>query len=101
MASLVVLLGSLSYIMVLAIITGSLGFIFAMGVTLLGAVAIAKFLGEAIALSYPLIFSLLIGFGVLRGILRYIEQYTNHYIAFRRCYAIRYLVLYEHYFLQR
>lgn len=43
MASLVVLLGSLSYIMVLAIITGSLGFIFAMGVTLLGAVAIAKF----------------------------------------------------------
>lgn len=89
MASLVVLLGSLSYIMVLAIITGSLGFIFAMGVTLLGAVAIAKFLGEAIALSYPLIFSLLIGFGVLRGILRYIEQYTNHYIAFRLLAVLR------------
>ena len=33
MASLIVLLGSLSYIMILAVINGSVGFIAAMGVT--------------------------------------------------------------------
>ena len=37
MASLIVLLGSLSYIMILAVINGSVGFIAAMGVTVFGA----------------------------------------------------------------
>ncbi|MDY6073649.1 MAG: ABC transporter ATP-binding protein [Eubacteriales bacterium] len=83
MASLITLLGSLAYIMVIAVINGSLGFIFAMGVTLMGAVGVAKALGETIALSYNLIIGLAIGFGVFRGILRYFEQYSNHYIAFR------------------
>lgn len=83
MASLITLLGSLAYIMVIAVINGSLGFIFAMGVTLMGAVGVAKALGETIALSYSLIIGLAISFGVFRGILRYFEQYSNHYIAFR------------------
>lgn len=83
MASLITLLGSLAYIMVIAVINGSLGFIFAMGVTVMGAVGVAKALGETIALSYSLIIGLAIGFGVFRGILRYFEQYSNHYIAFR------------------
>ena len=52
MASLILLLGSLSYIMVLAVINGSLGFVCAMGVTVFGAVGVAKALGEAITLSY-------------------------------------------------
>ena len=42
MAKLILLLGSLAYIMILAVINGSLGFICAMGVTLLGAIGIAK-----------------------------------------------------------
>lgn len=42
MASLIVLLGSLAYIMLLAIINGSVGFLCAMGITLLGAIGIAK-----------------------------------------------------------
>lgn len=46
MANLILLLGSLSYIMVLAVINGSAGFVSAMGVTLFGAVGIAKALGE-------------------------------------------------------
>ena len=46
MASLILLLGSLAYIMVLAVINGSVGFICAMGVTLMGAVGVAKALGE-------------------------------------------------------
>ena len=89
MASLILLLGSLAYIMVLAVINGSLGFVCAMGVTLFGAVGIAKAMGEVIALSYGWIIALAIGCGVLRGLLRYLEQYGNHYIAFRLLAVLR------------
>ena len=89
MASLILLLGSLSYIMVLAVINGSVGFVCAMGVTVFGAVGVAKALGEAIALSYGWIIGLTIGCGVLRGLLRYFEQYSNHYIAFRLLAVLR------------
>lgn len=89
MASLIVLLGSLSYIMILAVLNGSVGFLCAMGVTLSGAVGIAKALGEDIALSYGMIVTLAIGCGVLRGLLRYLEQYSNHYIAFRLLAVLR------------
>ena len=89
MASLIMLLGSLAYIMVLAVINGSLGFVCAMSVTLFGAVSVAKALGEAISLSYSAIIALAIGCGVLRGLLRYIEQYSNHYIAFRLLAVLR------------
>ena len=89
MANLILLLGSLAYIMVLAVINGSLGFICAMGVTLFGAIGIAKAIGEAITLSYGLIIGLAIGCGVLRGLLRYFEQYSNHYIAFRLLAVLR------------
>lgn len=83
MASLIVLLGSLAYIVILAVLNGCLGFFCAMGVTIFGAVGIAKVLGEAVALSYGWIVGLAIGCGVLRGILRYFEQYSNHFIAFK------------------
>lgn len=89
MASLILLLGSLAYIMVLAVINGSVGFICAMGVTLMGAVGVAKALGEAIALSYGTIIAFAIGCGVLRGLLRYLEQYSNHYIAFKLLAVLR------------
>lgn len=89
MARLILLLGSLAYIMILAISNGSVGFLCAMGVTLMGAVGVAKALGEAIALSYGTIIALAIGCGVLRGLLRYLEQYSNHYIAFRLLAVLR------------
>ncbi len=89
MASLILLLDSLAYIMVLAVINGSVGFLCAMGVTLMGAVGVAKALGEAIVLSYGMIIGLAIGCGVLRGLLRYLEQYSNHYIAFRLLAVLR------------
>ena len=89
MASLILLLGSLSYIMILAVINGSVGFVCAMGVTVFGAVGVAKALGEAIALSYGCIIGFTIGCGVLRGLLRYFEQYSNHYIAFRLLAVLR------------
>jgi ABC-type transport system involved in cytochrome bd biosynthesis, fused ATPase and permease components len=89
MASLIALLGSLSYIMVLAVINGCLGFACFMGVTIFGAAGVAKALGEQIALSYGWITGLAIGCGISRGILRYFEQYGNHYIAFRLLAVLR------------
>lgn len=89
MASLILLLGSLAYIMVLAVLNGSLGFVSAMGVTVFGAAGVAKALGEEISLSYGWIIGLTIGCGVLRGVLRYFEQYSNHYIDFRLLAVLR------------
>lgn len=89
MASLILLLGSLSYVMVAAVVNGVVGFMCSMSVTILGAVGIAKVLGENIAMSYQLIITLAIACGVLRGFLRYMEQYSNHYIAFRLLAVLR------------
>ncbi len=89
MASLIVLLGSLAYIMLLAVINGCIGNLCAMGVTVFASIGIAKALGETINMSYGLIIGLAIGCGALRGILRYFEQYSNHYIAFRLLAVLR------------
>lgn len=83
MVRLIMLLGSLSIVMLLAILAGSFGFIAAMGVNVFGATAIAKMLNSDIYLSYKSIIIFAIICGILRGILRYLEQYFNHYIAFK------------------
>lgn len=80
--------GRLSAVMLLAVLNGSLGFLCAMGVPFFGAVGIAKALGESIPLSYGAIAGLCVGCGVLRGG-RYLEQYGNHYIAFRLLAVLR------------
>ena len=94
MASLIVLLGSLSYIMILAVINGSLGFIAAMGVTISGAAGVAKALGilgicAGVSLPCGAIIGIAVGCGVVRGGLRYLEQYSNHYIAFKLLAVLR------------
>ena len=94
MASLIVLLGSLSYVMVLAVINGSVGFVAAMGVTVFGATGVAKALGilglcAEIPLAWGWIIGLAVGCGVVRGGLRYLEQYSNHYIAFKLLAVLR------------
>lgn len=94
MASLIVLLGSLSYIMILAVINGSVGFIAAMGVTVAGATGVAKALGvlglcAEIPLAWGAIIGIAVGCGVVRGGLRYLEQYSNHYIAFKLLAVLR------------
>ena len=81
--------GRLSAVMLLAVLNGSLGFLCAMGVPFFGAVGIAKALGESIPLTYGAIAALCVGCGVLRGGLRYLEQYGNHYIAFRLLAVLR------------
>lgn len=89
MARLILLLGRLSAVMVLAVLNGTFGFLCAMGVTLSGAAGIAKVLGEPIPLTYSALAVLAVSCGVARGLLRYGEQYTNHYIAFRLLAVLR------------
>ena len=85
MAKLIVLVGSLAYIMLLAVVNGLLGYLAALGTTLFGAMGVAKLLEPNLFkhASVWLFVGLAVGSGVLRGILRYFEQYSNHNIAFK------------------
>ncbi len=89
MASLITLLGSLSWIMLFAVINGSLGQLLALGVVLFGAIGVAKAIGGIILMPYWAIILCAIICGVLRGALRYVEQYSNHYIAFKLLATLR------------
>lgn len=87
--SLLTLLGSFTYFMLFASINGTLGSLLASGVTISGICAISKYLNEAfnigasINIPYYVFIIICIVCGLLRGVLRYIEQYSNHYIAFK------------------
>lgn len=89
MIRLIALVGSLAWVILLAVLGGVLGFLAAMAVPVLGALGIAKVLGEPVALSYLQIMVLAVACGALRGGLRLWEQYSNHYIAFRLLAALR------------
>ena len=60
-----------------------------MGVTVFASFGVAKALGETVALSYGAIAAAAVACGVLRGVLRYFEQYGNHYIAFKLLAVLR------------
>lgn len=89
MAKLIQLVGSFAFVMILAVINGTLGFLLSIGVTVSGTLAIAKLIGGNISLSFELLITLTIVFGVLRGVLRYFEQYSNHFIAFKLLEVLR------------
>ena len=86
---LIKLIGSFVGVILLAVLMGTLGFILAMNITIFGSLAIIKFLKIDISLSYTVIFIIIITSGILRGLVRYIEQYFNHYIAFKLLSIIR------------
>lgn len=77
------LLGKYFSLVLVATFNGTLGFILAMNITIFAGLAIMKFVNLFDGLSYEWIFSIIIVSGVLRGILRYVEQYFNHFIAFK------------------
>lgn len=89
MANLMTLVSSLAYVIIIAIFNGALGFLFSMSITILGSIGIAKLLGATFAISWSILFALIIVFGCLRGVLRYLEQYANHYIAFKLLAVLR------------
>ena len=68
--------------MVLAVVTGTLGFLAVQFIPVLGGYAVLNGPGYDTPLALKTIWILLAVFALLRAVLRYTEQKTNHYIAF-------------------
>ena len=75
--------------MVLAIIMGVIGNLCAAFITVLGGYAILDALSISTEISMLTAFILAGVFALLRGVLRYAEQSSNHYIAFKLLALIR------------
>ena len=89
MGKLIGLVKPLLHIMILAIFMGVLGFLCSIFITILGGFGLVNILGINTSLSLKTIFLVVTIFAVLRGILRYLEQASNHYIAFKILALIR------------
>ena len=84
------LVGELKPLMALAILIGSLGHLCASFVTILAGYGIlSNYTNDGKTL---FIIKIMLAFAVLRGIFHYIEQYANHYLAFKILAKIRHLV---------
>lgn len=75
--------------MILAVFFGTMGFLTAEFIPILGGAAVVKALGGDILLSLKTIFILLPVLAILRAVFRLSEQRTNHYIAFTLLAIIR------------
>ncbi len=75
--------------MILAVIMGTLGFLCAQFIPILGAFAVSYGLKFNIPFDISFVFAGLIVLALLRAFLRYTEQRTNHYIAFTLLAIIR------------
>lgn len=89
MARLVGLVKPLTGFMILAIAMGLAGHLCAAFITILGGVAVLDVLGMDVPLSMGAVFACVLGFAVLRAVLRYAEQACNHFIAFKLLALIR------------
>lgn len=83
MWNLLKLVTPLAHIMSFTIIMGTLGFLSAIFIMVLGAMGLANLLDFPTHLNFSQILTALIVLAVLRGILRYLEQMSGHYIAFK------------------
>jgi ATP-binding cassette subfamily C protein len=75
--------------MILAVVTGTLGYLAVQFIPVFGGFAILHGLDMEVPVSLTAIWVCLIVFAVLRAVLRYTEQRTNHYIAFTLLAMIR------------
>lgn len=73
----------LSGYMTMAILLGTLGNVTASFITVFGGFAILDVLGLPSPMSVKAVFITVLVFALLRGLLRYAEQWNNHNIAFR------------------
>ncbi|MBR3298421.1 MAG: ABC transporter ATP-binding protein [Clostridia bacterium] len=79
----------LSGYMLLAIVMGTLGFLCAQFIPILGGFLVLHGLNIPVALPSSTLFIILIAIALLRAVLKYAEQRTNHYIAFTLLAIIR------------
>lgn len=92
MCGLIGMIKPLLGIMCLAILMGCAGNLMATFLTILGGYALLTVTGVYSGMKFSVIFTLLVCFAVARGILRYAEQASNHYIAFKLLARIRHQV---------
>ena len=83
MGHLLKLVTPLAHIMAFTITMGTLGFLAAIFIMVLGAMGLVNLLNFDTHLSFSGILTTLIVLAVARGALRYLEQMSGHYIAFK------------------
>ncbi len=88
MSRLIGLVKPLTPIMTIAIIMGCLGYFCASFITVFGGYAVVDIIENSGA-NFTLIITVIAIIAVFRGILHYIEQYCNHFIAFKLLALIR------------
>ena len=89
MLRLIKLVKPLAPVMCFAIIMGVLGFLCAIGIPVLSSMALLQIAGmkEHLPLTFMLV--ILLVMALLRGVLHYLEQAANHFIAFKLLAIIR------------
>lgn len=83
---------SFAFIVILAVINGIIGNLFSIGISLFASLGLISIMGYEVNISLLIIVILMISLGCLRGLLRYFEQYSNHYIAFKILAHIRHVI---------
>lgn len=73
----------LAHIMTFTIVMGVLGFLSAIFIMVFGAMGLMNLLGENTHYALSILVAILVVLAVFRGILRYLEQMSGHYIAFK------------------
>lgn len=89
MAKLIGLVRPLFPVMVLAVLLGVSDFLCAIFLNVFGAEALASVMGFDAGASLRFLLTMIVVFGIFRGLLHYGEQLCNHYIAFHLLALIR------------
>ena len=89
MKRLIVELKPLAPIMLITIFMGVLGFLAAIAIASFAGVAIGAFIGDINFISFKGALIVMVVCAILRGFLRYGEQLSGHYIAFKILYILR------------
>ncbi len=83
MWQLLALVKPLAHVMIFTIIMGVLGFLAAIFIMMFAAIGLADLLGFQTHFAFQTVIGMLVTLAISRGILRYLEQMSGHYIAFK------------------
>lgn len=89
MKRLIVELKPLAPIMLITIVVGVLGFLAAISIAAFGAIALGTYIDDITFITFKGALIVMVVSAVLRGFLRYGEQLSGHYIAFKILYILR------------
>ena len=89
MKRLILELKPLVSIMLITITMGILGYLAAISIARFGVIALGTVLGDVTFITFKGAIAIMVICAVLRGLLRYAEQLSGHYIAFKILYILR------------